>query len=218
MSGQISILLLLLLLLLHFGKKSFFIQQCRNLKRRSGKKKKRQVYQHLKNVIAWIFARGCNLFPLFFYFHDTLNWNIERGCIKGEKKRTIDKEEKKGRVKERLAGRQTEEGGSSSTCVWFTAVGYNLPDQREIQLFFQIDTLKQDYIGWGLVLISDYRYQTKEVIAFQHTKRMAAPFRDQRRENSDVWDLFCLRWNILLDNLFFLNLHSNQYCQHALSL
>lgn len=30
---------------------------------------------------------------------------------------------------------------------------------------------------------------------------MAVPLRDQRSENSDVWDLFCLfeGWNILLD-------------------
>lgn len=168
-----------------------------------GKKKKKDKSTNIWKMWLHGYLHVAVIFFLFFfYFHDTLNWNIERGCIKGEKKRTIDKEEKKGRVKERLAARQTEEGGSSSTCVWFTAVGYNLPDQREIQLFFQIDRLKQDYIGWGLVLISDYRYQTKEVIAFQHTKRMAAPFRDQRRENSDVWDLFCLRWNILLDNFF----------------
>lgn len=63
--------------------------------------------------------------------------------------------------------------------------------------------LIQDYIGWGLVLISDNRYETKEVIALLYRKRMAAPLRDQRREDSDSRNLFCLleRWNILCDPL-----------------
>lgn len=45
---------------------------------------------------------------LTFFFHDTVNWNTEKG--KEGRKKEIDIEDKKGRVKERLAGRQTWEG------------------------------------------------------------------------------------------------------------
>lgn len=35
-------------------------------------------------------------------------------------------------------------------------------------------------------MISDYRYEAKEIIASQYKKRMAAALQDQRSEKSDV--------------------------------
>lgn len=46
-------------------------------------------------------------FFFFFCFMTPLNWTIERRSVSRGRKKEIDKEEKKERVKERLAGRQT---------------------------------------------------------------------------------------------------------------
>lgn len=62
-------------------------------------------------------------------------------------------------------------------------------------------------------MISDYRYETKKVIALQYKKRMAVPFRDQRSENSD--SVYLKDTYIWLDNLGEKKMHSIPYCQYT---
>lgn len=124
--------------------------------------KRKHAWYSLTCMTAWKFWRGWNLFPPFPFFF-VIPWTaiIERGCLRWEAKEG-NWQKGKERAK-RLAGRQTWEGGSSPTCVWFTAVSYNLLDQREIQLSFFFRSIHRIR---GLFFICDCRCETTEIIAF----------------------------------------------------